>query len=1255
MENQETNIVKRNDMIYLYSSINKELQIIKEKTSEKEAKKNSINKLYSFIITDKPEIKSENLDELIFSFHKDFLSIALYSETQLLRELSLKILIYIYSHLNTSIRKLLPFVFSDLVIKLECSDLEGWGHLPEDIRPTPSQKPHKIVNLTETCEEIRVLYLSILESIFINDNIDLDDYDNFINDIVNILRCLVMDPSVIVIKKSCELIKFFAIKFKSKLYYFNSILGRSLFLPLCSKQSKIKILGLEAIDSLMECSPFKKNFEILEGLIGFSDPNLVPIKDFYEPSTKFNYFAMLIRDGNFLVRKKFLEMISNWLIYKEDRYDFESRVLPYLLTGLFDENEEVAIFTLGKLEEIGRKQEKDNEKDMREEVQYGIDSKWTNNYIDYRKLNKMRENSNNNNILINTDDYLTNLNYPFPLKTRPKRGSRYLVKKYLRRYIKNLCKEFDCIDYSIKLKTANLMLYSISFSEELVTEFLSEILLCLFKELSKPIYTCTLEDAVNVNINFKNQDNSSNFSYIAIKEALEIKAVLIKSCKMLGRFCDYESIIKIVYPTLKGDMFGMYNDINKGALISLMYIIKGHSEHNIFSLGEYGKNLHSLVKIIVPDNCIYYSNSFLKKEDNESYNKLKMLIEKEIYANPNNNIEEELKNINDKEGCLYTDSNIALVIIKFYTKLAELCDLNYFNSNSYIDDICSYINSNNSDGLGNFIIRNNTNNFSKDSSEKQKIKSCFLKTYLDNVGIDIIQSIYSHFLLCICELNLIKNDGSENTKILAEVNKRIASIDKNIKNTSNHIETNTNISFFEYKTKITLNEIYDELLSNNEKKDFLFPHNKNFKLFFFIVKSSNLLNNYKNIGKLELIFKILLAIFNQEGNYLVHNEALLLYKNITENKDFEFLCEENSTIVEYYFEIVKNVIIDYDTIDYSESKVKFVDLLKSEKELNKQQKKTVKYMKSQMKVGILKNLKYIVNRFVSNINEMNTNNDNKNTSKNVANFLQTLNIKQNTETKKIEKEETKTNANITNNNNNKDNTVLLNSKVSKSQEIFEQKYLNTLIEFLNDQKILDSIYSDIEQTRILFSEILLTHSVKLLLSQNKQKINKITKHIKKHELTPYENYLSYLKKVESYFLQYMSDNSQEVRKNTLKAFNCFFSIFEISDFFEPLKGMFSKQDMQSADQQVVLKALSYLQDENEYIKRYFDKFDDVFAFGVRVYIEERAYFSTEIEIFMRNVIEKFPIYVINQYMKYQEKGMFNRVDVLQKVLKKYLK
>lgn len=54
-----------------------------------------------------------------------------------------------------------------------------------------------------------------------------------------------------------------------------------MLLPLISKKSKIRITGLEALTAIFWCGLWKYNAFVFENLIGFRDPNSVPIKDFY--------------------------------------------------------------------------------------------------------------------------------------------------------------------------------------------------------------------------------------------------------------------------------------------------------------------------------------------------------------------------------------------------------------------------------------------------------------------------------------------------------------------------------------------------------------------------------------------------------------------------------------------------------------------------------------------------------------------------------------------------------------------------------------------------------------------------------------------------------------------------------------------------------------------------------------------------------------------------------------------------------------
>lgn len=119
--------------------------------------------------------------------------------------------------------------------------------------------------------------------------------------------------------------------------------------------------------AILTCGIWKHNAFIMEILIGFRDPNSVAIKDFFEYSTKLNYFAILVNDQNVQVRKAFIENIGFWTCELEDRYDHYTRLMPYLLSGLFDEFDEIRQLSIGIIDKCGKLYETEKEKELRDE------------------------------------------------------------------------------------------------------------------------------------------------------------------------------------------------------------------------------------------------------------------------------------------------------------------------------------------------------------------------------------------------------------------------------------------------------------------------------------------------------------------------------------------------------------------------------------------------------------------------------------------------------------------------------------------------------------------------------------------------------------------------------------------------------------------------------------------------------------------------------------------------------------------------
>ncbi len=97
----------------------------------------------------------------------------------------------------------------------------------------------------------------------------------------------------------------------------------------------------------------------MEILVGFRDPNSVAIKEFYEPGFNVNYFAWLINHDKRIVRETFVRRVGEWCMELEDRWDQHPRLVPYLLSGVFDGEKEVREAAWEVVEEYGEMYEKE--------------------------------------------------------------------------------------------------------------------------------------------------------------------------------------------------------------------------------------------------------------------------------------------------------------------------------------------------------------------------------------------------------------------------------------------------------------------------------------------------------------------------------------------------------------------------------------------------------------------------------------------------------------------------------------------------------------------------------------------------------------------------------------------------------------------------------------------------------------------------------------------------------------------------------
>jgi hypothetical protein len=313
-------------------------------------------------------------------------------------------------------------------------------------------------SLPEKSEEVRKLLAGLVLSVLQKSPSHL--LFNYLDEASNICKALVMDPaSGEVIQTGCQAMSVLCSKATEKLLHYSEALARSLLTSLVHKHWKVRKEGLEALRSVMYCGVYKYNANIVEVLIGFRDPNVVPIKDFYEPSTRLNYLAMMVNDKSAHVRGKFFEVIGDFLIRLPDRRDHDSRLIPYILSGLFDPISDLKEDCFRFIEEIGQQYEEEKEKDIREIRQLGYQDPWT------------------------CDGLMAGLPLPDPFVKRPRLGSRLFFRQYIRRYMNAIFVELGDWISASRLYSSQLLLALIIFTEDAITMYLEKFLTCMCKAL----------------------------------------------------------------------------------------------------------------------------------------------------------------------------------------------------------------------------------------------------------------------------------------------------------------------------------------------------------------------------------------------------------------------------------------------------------------------------------------------------------------------------------------------------------------------------------------------------------------------------------------------------------------------------------------------------------------------------------------------------------------------------------------------------
>ena len=194
----------------------------------------------------------------------------------------------------------IPYLLPILVERLRAEDLEGVDYLPENEKPCANQKAQVMANQAETSESVRVVLAEVV-TVMVSSTM-FECMRPYVDQFVNICKALCMDPFGDVVIEGTKAISEFSKAGGEQLVHFCEPMGRSLFTSFVHKHAKVRMAGLRALFDVLGTGCWKNSVYVFEHMMGFRDPNIVPIRDFFDPQTKVNYFAILVQDRSIAMR-----------------------------------------------------------------------------------------------------------------------------------------------------------------------------------------------------------------------------------------------------------------------------------------------------------------------------------------------------------------------------------------------------------------------------------------------------------------------------------------------------------------------------------------------------------------------------------------------------------------------------------------------------------------------------------------------------------------------------------------------------------------------------------------------------------------------------------------------------------------------------------------------------------------------------------------------------------------------------------------
>ncbi|CAK4608439.1 unnamed protein product [Aphanomyces euteiches] len=316
----------------------------------------------------------------------------------------------------------------------------GRLYLPES--DVPRIKPR------EPSEEIRLLFHNLIHTLLQTtfDHHAASLLNAYVYDIICVIVHGLHDSFPDANIRACETLTLLSLNLVSVIKHFAVALVRASKHLLEHRLSKVRVAAMLCIRTVVMVPNVDKckgaGTEAIVDLLAHQDENVIPVAAFYSAEVKVNLFAKLDQDANVVVRQTFFDTVMIWLTDLPDRYDYESRLMPYLLSAVADECPLISAKAIETIDRLGKRHAVEHPDDVIERTQYAVDGSLFCNF---------------------------QLPYPPPFSGRPSLGTRLYIRGRCRRFINTLLRELSNWQGPTRVHASRLLVCLLVYCEDMIT------------------------------------------------------------------------------------------------------------------------------------------------------------------------------------------------------------------------------------------------------------------------------------------------------------------------------------------------------------------------------------------------------------------------------------------------------------------------------------------------------------------------------------------------------------------------------------------------------------------------------------------------------------------------------------------------------------------------------------------------------------------------------------------------------------------